>query len=280
MLKVKNVIEKGNTGLVRGLSLQIIAVMNSISPNVLVDFSDLNIDVTGNQINPFVQPAAKESLRLALKQRGTKLVVNSVYRTVAQQYLLRKQFERKLFGITAAALPGSSNHESGLALDIEDPDGWERFFQPHNWIRLGRDFDFPHYDYRLPAATRRNLGKIGISAFQRLWNQYNPNDLIAEDGSFGPQTEARLANSPIDGFKLLFPRTLRLQSPPLQGDDVTKVQEALLRAQITQINLQVTGIFDAETEQAVKQFQAASQKLAVDGIVGPMTMQELGLEND
>jgi N-acetylmuramoyl-L-alanine amidase len=38
MLKVKDVIEKGDTGLVRGLSLQIIAVMNSISPNVLVDF--------------------------------------------------------------------------------------------------------------------------------------------------------------------------------------------------------------------------------------------------
>ncbi|WP_414542405.1 peptidoglycan-binding protein [Nostoc sp. CCY0012] len=280
MLKVKDVIEKGNTGLVRGLSLQIIAVMNSISPNVLVDFSDLNIDVTGNQINPFVQPAAKESLRLAIKQRGTKLVVNSVYRTVAQQYLLRKQFERRLFGITAAALPGSSNHESGLALDIEDADSWERFFQPHNWIRLGRDFDFPHYDYRLPAATKRNLGRIGIRAFQRLWNQYNPHDLIAEDGSFGPQTEARLANSPTDGFELFFSRNLRLQSPPLQGDDVTKVQEALLKTKITEIDIQITGIFDTQTEQAVKQFQEATGRLAVDGIVGPMTLQELGLENE
>jgi hypothetical protein len=143
MLKVQDVINQGNTGLVRGLSLQIIAVINSIVPGALVNFDDLNVDVEGDQINPFLQPAAKESLRFAIGRRKIKLSVNSAYRTVAQQYLLRKQFERGLFGITAAAQPGSSNHESGLALDVQDPDGWQPFFQRHNWIRLGRNFDFP-----------------------------------------------------------------------------------------------------------------------------------------
>lgn len=277
MLRVRDVIEKGDTGLVRGLSLQIIAVMNSVVPNALVSFDDLNVDITGNQINPFLQPTARESLRIAIKERGSKLLVNSAYRTIAQQYLLRKQFEQGLFGITAAAFPGSSNHEGGLALDVEDPDGWEPFFEPQNWIRLGRDFDYPHYDYRFSAAIRQDLGRIGIRAFQRLWNQHNPGDRIAEDGSFGPQTEARLAESPIDGFGLVFARALRFQEPRLEGDDVAKLQEALIKNKLAPAAIKVTGIFDMATELAVKQFQQATKQLSVDGIVGPATLMALGL---
>jgi hypothetical protein len=277
MLKVEDVIEKGDTGLVRGLSLQIIAVMNSIVPNVLVNFDDLNVDVQGNQINPFLQPAAKDSLRLAIQERDSTLIVNSAYRTVAQQYLLRKQFEWGLFGITAAAQPGFSNHEGGLALDVEDPDGWEPYFEKHHWIRLGRDFDYPHYDYIFPAGTRQDLGQISVMAFQRLWNQYHSSDRIAEDGSFGAQTAARLAASPIEGFGLLFPRTLQFQEPRLEGADVAKLQEALLKNKLTSISIKVTGLFDRATENAVKQFQQATQQLAVDGIVGPATLMALGL---
>src|SRR5690606_40481535 len=33
----------------------------------------------------------------------------------------------------------------------------------------------------------------------RLWNGNDPNDLIAEDGIYGPQTEARLRESPAEG---------------------------------------------------------------------------------
>lgn len=277
MLQVTDVITKGDTGFVRGLSLQIIAVMNSIVPNALVSFDDLNVDIAGNQINPFLQPAARESLRIAIKERGNKLLVNSAYRTIAQQYLLRKQFEQGLFGITAAAFPGSSNHEGGLALDVEDPDGWEPYFEPHQWIRLGRDFDYPHYDYRFSAATRQDLGSIGIRAFQRLWNQHHADDRIAEDGSFGPQTEARLAASPINGFGLVFARSLRFQEPRLEGDDVAKLQAALIKNKLTPVDIQVTGIFDMATERAVKQFQQATKQLAVDGIVGPATLMAIGL---
>lgn len=277
MLQVRDVIAKGDTGLVRGLSLQIIAVMNSIVPNALVSFDDLDVDIAGNQINPFLQPAARESLRIAIKERGTKLLVNSAYRTIAQQYLLRQQFEQGLFGITAAAVPGSSNHEGGLALDVEDPDGWEPYFEPHNWIRLGRDFDYPHYDYRFPAATRQDLGRTGVMAFQRLWNQQHPSDRIAEDGSFGAQTEARLAESPIDGFGLVFARALRFQEPQLQGDDVAKLQEALMKNKLAPAAIKVTGIFDMATKLAVKQFQQATKQLSVDGIVGSATLMALGL---
>jgi N-acetylmuramoyl-L-alanine amidase len=276
-MNVRDVINRGETGLVRGLSLQIITVVNAIAPNSLVRLDDLRVNVEGNQINPFMQSAAKISLQIALRERGTTLVVNSAYRTVVQQYLLRKQFERGLFGITAAAVPGSSNHESGLALDIEDPDGWQPYFQRHNWIRLGRDFDFPHYDYVFPATTRLDLGRVGVRAFQRLWNQFHPRDRIPEDGVYGPQTEMRLASSPVNGFLPPFQRSLQLQEPRLQGEDVAAVQRALLQSAIVQVNLNVTGSFDRATERAIRQFQQATGRLAVDGIVGPTTLRELGL---
>ncbi|MBG1261402.1 peptidoglycan-binding protein [Nostoc commune] len=277
MTKVEDVINKCDTGLIKGLNLQIIAVINTIVPNLLVNFDDLDVDVSGDQINPYLQAVAKQSLRLAIKERGKQLVINSAYRTVAQQYLIRQQFKRKLCGITAAAHPGSSNHEGGLALDVEDADDWEQYFERHNWMRLGRDFDFPHYDYKFPAATRTDLRKIGVIAFQKLWNQFNPKDRIPEDGDYGPQTEARLADSPAEGFRYLTIRTLGLTNPPMKGDDVKKVQAALLNAKIVKIDIQVTGIFDVATENAVKQFQEATKRLSVDGRVGSTTLKALGL---
>src|SRR6185295_1573448 len=35
-----------------------------------------------------------------------------------------------------------------------------------------------------------------------LWNLNNPGDVIAEDGAYGPMTEARLMASPADGFAI------------------------------------------------------------------------------
>jgi hypothetical protein len=276
-MNVRDIITAGETGLASGLNLQLIAVFNQLAPNILIRFDDLRVNVMGDQINPLMQSAAKESLRIAIRERGIPLIVNSAYRTVVQQYLLRQQFERSLFGIMAAAVPGSSNHESGLALDVEDPDGWQPYFQRHNWIRLGRDFDFPHYDYIFPGVTRLDLGRVGVRAFQRLWNQFNPNDRLVEDGEYGLQTEMRLANSPIDGFLPQFQRSLQLQEPRLEGEDVAAVQRALLASPIVQVNLTVTRIFDQATERAVRQFQQATGRLAVDGVVGCMTLIELGL---
>jgi GH24 family phage-related lysozyme (muramidase) len=275
MKTVKDAIAACDTGQVRGLSQQIIAVMNSIVPNALVNFDDLNVDVRGNQINPFLQPAAKESLRLAISERGTKLVVNSAYRTIVQQYIIRRQFELGICGIPAAARPGLSNHESGLALDVEDPDRWQPFFGRHNWIRLGA-FDPPHYDYKFPAATRRDISTIGIKAFQQLWNQHNPDDIIAEDGIFGPATASRLERSPADGFQVVEALPLlRLQDPPLAGESVERLQESLVRAGFS---LEVNGVFDAATDRAVRQFQE-SMGLIIDGIVGEMTLRALETPN-
>ena len=59
-----------STALVRGLSIQLIAEMNLSIPNVLVNFEDLNIKANSLAVNLFLQPAAKEALRRAIKRRS------------------------------------------------------------------------------------------------------------------------------------------------------------------------------------------------------------------
>ena len=68
-------------------------------------------------------------------------------------------------------------------------------------------------------------------------------------------------------------RTLRLQSPPMQGDDVKSVQQALVSAGF---GVSPDGVFGAITDAAVKLFQK-QKGLTIDGIVGPSTRSALGL---
>ncbi len=268
MATVSGVINGCDTGLVRGLSLQIIDELNLLVPNALVNISDLFVDVQGNQINPFLQPKAKQSLDLAIRERGTRLIINSAYRTVAQQFVIRGQFEAGLCGITAAAQPGSSNHEGGLALDVEDPDGWQPFFERHGWKRLGRDFDFPHFDYNVLAGVRQDIKQLGVKAFQSLWNKHNPNDLLVVDGGYGPNTASRLGKSPANGFGMAAVVILR---PGDRGAEVLALQQALgLTGEAAD------GIYGPATQAAVKQLQA-SKGLSPDGVAGPATLAALGL---
>ena len=68
-------------------------------------------------------------------------------------------------------------------------------------------------------------------------------------------------------------RLLSLQSPPLEGPDVTALQQALVKAGIP---LTVDGVFANATDAAVRQFQS-QHGLTVDGMVGPATRSALGL---
>jgi lysozyme len=69
------------------------------------------------------------------------------------------------------------------------------------------------------------------------------------------------------------PRTLKLSSPLMQGEDVRQVQEALIKAGF---NLTVDGFFGKSTALAVRQFQQQKQ-LTVDGQIGAATRKVLGL---
>ncbi|KPV50907.1 hypothetical protein SE17_24225, partial [Kouleothrix aurantiaca] len=68
-------------------------------------------------------------------------------------------------------------------------------------------------------------------------------------------------------------RTLRLASPPMEGDDVRIVQQRLLALGFSEVG-EADGAFGPKTEAAVRAFQAASA-LEVDGIVGPQTWARL-----
>jgi LAS superfamily LD-carboxypeptidase LdcB len=46
----------------------------------------------------------------------------------------------------ACAPPGKSNHNGGLAVDIQDANSWRTAMTNNGWTKLG-DWDPMHYDY-------------------------------------------------------------------------------------------------------------------------------------
>jgi hypothetical protein len=275
---VQDVIIAGvvDTGRVAGLSRQILTEMNSLADigNVLFSFDDLENVVfktgePGRKVNPFLQLPAKEALRAALRDnKDKKLVINSAYRTVAQQHIL---YQLHLQGeVGKAARPGLSPHEDGLALDVDNFRDWIRILERYGWQYLGDDLpnDPWHFSFN---GGRNDIGNIGVKAFQRLWNKHNPGDQIKDDGDFGGRTAERMNKSPIDGFPLF--RLLKLNTPPLEGEDVRVVQEALVKAGFLDAS-KVNNFYDAETVKAVEAFQK-DRGLVVDGKVGPNTRRVL-----
>ncbi|MEA5581693.1 peptidoglycan-binding protein [Nodularia harveyana UHCC-0300] len=257
-----------NTSVVNGLSQQLIYQINLLVPDALMSFDDLDVEL-GSAAYPFVAPAAKLALQKAIEKRGRKLVVNSAYRTLAQQMLL---FNGKKRGENPnpVALPGRSYHQSGLALDIEDRQGWLPFLKGTGWEPLRNDP--PHIDYR--GAGAKDLRRETILAFQQLWNKNNLTEKIGEDGVWGPKTESALNRSPAMGFAKTpwddKPRTLRLSRPLMEGSDVRKLQEKLKAAGFA-ITV-ADGVLGAETQRAIKEFQQ-QKGLVVDGLAGVKTLE-------
>jgi len=256
---------------VRGLDNQLIAQMNKISPGLLVRIDDLDASL-GQAVHPWMQAAAKQCLKAAIAQCGKRMIINSAYRTLAGQALLRKHCENGTCGITAAAPPGKSNHNNASAIDIEDSHGWRNALESNAWQKLG-DWDDMHFD--CVSSKIESIGAIAVQAFQQLWNLANPDNKIAVDGGFGEKTNQCLQNSPAEGFgDLDIPRVMRLTSPVQSGEDIGRLQLALRAAGITLEK--ADQVFGAGTDVAVKQFQA-KKGLVADGIVGEATREALGI---
>jgi hypothetical protein len=186
------------TASVKGLSAQLIAEANCIDPDAFVAVpAQPNLSAPSHVFLNMEKPARDKLVALLKANPNTKMTVNSALRTVAQQYLLRRWRDAGTCGITRAAPPGASNHETGLALDIDNYSTWKSKLAGAGFSWLGGD-DPVHFDYTGPGA--KDLGGLGVKAFQRLWNRNNPNDKIAEDGQWGPNTEARLKKTPAVGF--------------------------------------------------------------------------------
>lgn len=143
---------------------------------------------------PFLQTSALTAVRAAISSRGSTMTINSALRTLPQQLMLYRWYQAGKCGISLAARPGTSNHEDGRAVDINDYNGWMSHMQNKNCVWIGAS-DPVHFT--CPGVS---LGSTSVLAFQKLWNCNNPGATIAEDGAYGPTTESKILASPIGGF--------------------------------------------------------------------------------
>ena len=181
---------------VKGLATQLVDEIQCMKPGSMASIANVPNTSLGSAVFPFLQTPAANALKQVAGARGTPMVINSALRTLPQQYLLYRWYKTNRCGIGLAASPGTSNHESALAVDVDDNAGWRPSFEGKGWSWLGSS-DPVHFDY---VAGGIDLKGVSVMAFQRLWNRNHPSDKIAEDGGYGPDTESRLAKSPVGGF--------------------------------------------------------------------------------
>lgn len=189
-----------STTAVKGLSEQIVAQVNCLSPGALAELPPRPNLALGPAAFPYLQTKARDALVSALDQNPTKsLGINSMLRTVAQQYLLYRWMQADRCGVSIAAKPGKSNHEFGLALDTSQYSSWKSALGAKGFKWYG-SADKVHFDFA--GSGKKNLAGVDVKAFQILWNLNNPGDPIAEDGDYGPATAARLSKAPAQGFAI------------------------------------------------------------------------------
>jgi hypothetical protein len=187
-----------STKIVEGLSRQILEEGNCLVAGAFEPVPTAPNLVLDDSVLPFLARPARDALLRAAKQfDGAELRVNSMVRTVAQQYLLHEWYKAGRCGITLAASPGGSNHEAGLAIDVASPASWKRRLSRFGFRWLGKR-DRWHFDYGGKQAKR--FDGVGVQAFQRLWNRNHPDDQVSESGELDPTTDAALRNSPAAGF--------------------------------------------------------------------------------
>lgn len=176
-----------------GITKQIIAELNSMG------YSFRTLNPTWVHCNGFtgsLQTNAADSLERAAQSKNDYITLNSAFRSSGEQYLLYNMYKQGRCGITLAAQPGSSNHEGGRAVDTSNYNYWLSTLGAYGWSHSYPSSDPVHFDYyNAPDIASKNL-----LAFQRLWNRYNPNAKISEDGEYGPQTENALYHTPCNGW--------------------------------------------------------------------------------
>ena len=188
------------TSSVKGLSLQIIQQGQCIEPDAYAAVPSVANLSIGENVFPYLEAPARDALVKALKANPSKtLTVNSMLRTIAQQYLLYRWYVNGSCGIGLAAKPGNSNHETGLAMDVNEYSSWKSALSSVGFEWFGSS-DKVHFDYR--GAGSVNYKGTDVQAFQHLWNLNHPEDKISEDGDWGPQTEARMKKAPAGGFAI------------------------------------------------------------------------------
>jgi hypothetical protein len=192
---VSNYVNNGtcSTSVVLGLSLQISEEMDCIAAGTLARLAEGGgISFAGSAVLPYLAPDAKRDL-----QAEANASINSLFRTVVQQYLLYEWYQQGRCGIAVAATPGNSNHETGRAADLGNWASVIGAMSNHGWSH-----DVPGDDVHFDHLASPDARGLDVHAFQRLWNRNHPDDHIDEDGIYGPMTAARIARSPSGGFPI------------------------------------------------------------------------------
>ncbi|WP_394839983.1 M15 family metallopeptidase [Pendulispora rubella] len=199
-MTVEQAVDSGcSTVTVLGLSRQIVSEVNCLVPNALTPVDATSNQTRGEAVFAYLQPPAAKALGDALAANpNTTMRINSMLRGLPQQYLLRQWHLAGRCSITAAATPGASNHEQGLAIDIGDNATWKEALEGASFQWFGPG-DRMHFTY-VGADTVELRGK-DVLAFQRLWNRNHPDEPTGEDGDYGPDTEKKLKAAPANGFE-------------------------------------------------------------------------------
>jgi hypothetical protein len=190
---------KCETSGLAGLSKQIAtSLMHQVSAAAVMDIT-AHVIVVGSSTIPYLQSDAGRALAAAVKEHGSKPRLVHALRVLPQQYAVSQWYLQHRCDIPLAAIPGTSPHEMGIAIDIENHDEWINVLRQHNWQWRGKS-DPAHFNYHGhsdPDFTRWN-----VMAFQRLWDSRtaNPQQHLTADGVPGPKTIARLEASPAAGF--------------------------------------------------------------------------------
>lgn len=183
-----------STAVASGLTTQIIAKLNSMG----YSFKSLNstwIHCSSPCVNS-LQSAAADSLAKAAQSANDYITLNSAFRSSAQQYLLYEWYLKGICSIGLAAVPGTSNHEGGRAIDTSNYSYWLNTLTSKGWTHSYPSSDPVHFDY----TSVSDIAAKNLLAFQKLYNEHNPSNKISEDGIYGPNTEKALYNAPCDGW--------------------------------------------------------------------------------
>ena len=172
-----------------GLSEQLVRSHLCAYPGSVDEFAPYpGITLTSSRVHPLATSETVRALHAAADRTG--LSVNSAFRTLVQQYALYHEG-----GCGLAAVPGNSNHQSGRAVDLANYSAALSAMTSAGCTHPYPGSDPVHFDCPGP-----DMRAASVLVFQRLWNVNHPEDLIAEDGAYGPQTAARMARSPAGGF--------------------------------------------------------------------------------
>lgn len=183
-----------DTSIARGITDQILSELG----NMGYSFQELDpqwIHCDGSCVNQLQEEAAN-SLASAAQYKNDYITLNSAVRSSAQQYLLYQWYLEDICGISLAAVPGTSNHEGGAAIDTSYYNYWESTLEAYGWTHTYPTSDPVHFDY----SSVKDLAAQNLMAFQRLWNKNNPNSQIVEDGIYGKDTASAFYNTPCNGW--------------------------------------------------------------------------------